>query len=42
VEGVREAVSALRDGVPGASDQFIQALARNGESIANMDAGQKN
>jgi len=41
VEGVREAVSALRDGVPGASDQFIQALARNGESIANMDAGQK-
>ena len=41
VEGVREAVSALRDGVPGASDMFIQALARNGENIANMDAGQK-
>ena len=41
VDGVREAVSALRDGVPGASDMFIQALARNGETIANMDAGQK-
>ena len=41
VDGVREAVSALREGVPGASDMFIQALARNGESIANMDEGQK-
>ena len=41
VDGVREAVSALRDGVPGASDMFIQALARNGEMIANMDESQK-
>jgi len=41
VDGVREAVAALRDGVPGASDMFIQALARNGENIANMDESQK-
>ena len=41
VDGVREAVAALRDGVPGASDMFIQALARNGERIANMDESQK-
>ena len=41
VEGVKEAVTALRDGVPGASDMFIQALARNGEMIANMDESQK-
>ena len=41
VDGVREAVQALRDGVPGASDMFIQALARNGERIANMDESQK-
>ena len=41
VNGVREAVAALRDGVPGASDMFIQALARNGEEIANMDEANK-
>ena len=41
VDGVREAVMALRNGTEGASDMFIQALARNGETIANMDEGQK-
>ena len=41
VDGVREAVMALRNGTEGASDMFIQALARNGETIANMDESQK-
>ena len=41
VEGVREAVTALRNNVPGASDMFIQALARNGERISQMDESQK-
>lgn len=41
VDGVKEAVTALRNNVPGASDMFIQALARNGETIANMDESQK-